>query len=58
VSKTAFEQVGGFSTFRDVGGEDWEFYVRIALAGLQQLVVPQELIYTRSDPSRDSMVCR
>ncbi|ORY87436.1 hypothetical protein BCR35DRAFT_289498 [Leucosporidium creatinivorum] len=55
VSHAAFEAVGGFSTYREVGAEDWEFYMRLALGGHQQLVVPEELIFVRSDPSRYSM---
>lgn len=61
VTRTAFARVGGFSTYRDVGGEDWEFWTKLALtAGTggeeKHLVVPEELIFTRSDPARDSMV--
>lgn len=61
VTRNAFARVGGFSTYRDVGGEDWEFWTRLALtAGTQveekHLVVPEELIFARSDPARDSMV--
>lgn len=58
VSHAAFEAVGGFSTYREVGAEDWEFYMRLALGGHEQLVVPEELIFVRSDPSRYSMVSR
>ncbi|GAA6017983.1 hypothetical protein JCM10207_002731 [Rhodosporidiobolus poonsookiae] len=55
VERRAFERIGGFSTYREVGGEDWEFYTRLALQGEKQLVVPEELIFVRSDPSRWSM---
>ncbi|GAA6005932.1 hypothetical protein JCM11491_004064 [Sporobolomyces phaffii] len=55
VTRSAFGRIGGFSTYREVGGEDWEFYTRLALAGERQLVVPEELIFVRSDPSRYSM---
>ncbi|GAA5910398.1 uncharacterized protein JCM6883_002993 [Sporobolomyces salmoneus] len=55
VTRLAFDNIGGFSTYREVGGEDWEFYTRLALSGKKQLVVPEELIFVRSDPSRDSM---
>lgn len=57
VTRAAFDTIGGFSTYREVGGEDWEFYTRLALSGQKQLVVPEELIFVRSDPSRYSMVC-
>lgn len=56
VRRDVFEKVGGFSTLRDVGGEDWEFYMRLAVRGYEQLVVPEELIYVRSDPAGSSMV--
>ncbi|GAA6060044.1 hypothetical protein JCM10212_001041 [Sporobolomyces blumeae] len=55
VTRSAFDSIGGFSTYREVGAEDWEFYTRLALAGQKQLVVPEELIFVRSDPSRYSM---
>ncbi|GAA5891062.1 hypothetical protein JCM5296_007365 [Sporobolomyces johnsonii] len=55
VTRQAFDGIGGFSTYREVGGEDWEFYTRLALKGDKQLVVPEELIFVRSDPSRYSM---
>ncbi|GAA5936629.1 uncharacterized protein JCM15063_001943 [Sporobolomyces koalae] len=55
VTRSAFDAIGGFSTYREVGAEDWEFYTRLALAGEKQLVVPEELIFVRSDPSRYSM---
>ncbi|GAA5851549.1 hypothetical protein JCM8547_001130 [Rhodosporidiobolus lusitaniae] len=55
VKRRAFEKMGGFSTYREVGGEDWEFWTRLAIEGEKQLVVPEELIFVRSDPSRDSM---
>ncbi|KAM0749285.1 hypothetical protein T439DRAFT_315519 [Meredithblackwellia eburnea MCA 4105] len=55
VTREAFDKVGGFSTYREVGGEDWEFYVKLALEGLEQLVVPFDLSFVRSDLSRFSM---
>ncbi|GAA5839197.1 hypothetical protein JCM11251_003701 [Rhodosporidiobolus azoricus] len=64
VTRQAFEKLGGFSTYREVGAEDWEFWTRLALAnaemeveagGMKQLVVPEELIFVRSDPGRWSM---
>lgn len=56
VSHETFKTIGGFSTYREVGAEDWEFYVRLALGGHKQLTIPEELIFVRSDPSRSSMV--
>ncbi|GAA6049686.1 hypothetical protein JCM3770_004406 [Rhodotorula araucariae] len=56
VARQTFDRIGGFSTYREVGGEDWEFYTRLALAdGEKHLVVPEELIFVRSDPARASM---
>ncbi|GAA5897731.1 hypothetical protein JCM6882_000079 [Rhodosporidiobolus microsporus] len=55
VAREAFEKLGGFSTYREVGAEDWEFWTRLALEGEKQLVVPEELIFVRSDPGRYSM---
>ncbi|KPV77829.1 glycosyltransferase family 2 protein [Rhodotorula graminis WP1] len=56
VARETFDRVGGFSTYREVGGEDWEFYTRLALEeGEKHLVVPEELIFARSDPARASM---
>lgn len=56
VQRSVFTEMGGFSTFREVGAEDWEFYMRVATHGHSQLVVPEELIYVRSSSSRLSMV--
>ncbi|KAK4057242.1 hypothetical protein OIO90_001739 [Microbotryomycetes sp. JL221] len=55
VQRRVFDSIGGFSTYRDVGAEDWEIYMRLATAGWQQLVVPDEIIYVRSDMTRNSM---
>ncbi|KAK4698400.1 hypothetical protein P7C70_g7876, partial [Phenoliferia sp. Uapishka_3] len=55
VRKDVFDTLEGFSTYREVGGEDWEFYMRLALAGHEQFVVPEEIIFVRSDPTRYSM---
>lgn len=58
VTRRAFDAVGGFSTYgQGVGAEDWEFYVRLALANLSHSVVPDPLVFTRSDAvSATSMV--
>ncbi|BGP48791.1 hypothetical protein JCM10450v2_004667 [Rhodotorula kratochvilovae] len=56
VARATFDRIGGFSTYREVGAEDWEFYTRLALTdGEKHLVVPEELIFVRSDPARASM---
>jgi glycosyltransferase involved in cell wall biosynthesis len=47
ISKRAFASIGGFTEDRDVGAEDYEFNVRLTLAGKRQLVVPESLVYYR-----------
>jgi GT2 family glycosyltransferase len=47
VRRTAFEQMGGFRELRGAGHEDWEFYVRLALAGYRIDVLPEILLYYR-----------
>lgn len=56
IERGVFSLIGGFSTFREVGAEDWELYMRLATNGYSQLVIPEELIYVRSASSRLSMV--
>lgn len=56
VRKSAFDSVGGYSELRDVGGEDWELYMKLVLGGYSLEVVPEELIWVRSDPRGTSMV--
>ncbi|GAA6004321.1 uncharacterized protein JCM10292_001423 [Rhodotorula paludigena] len=56
VRRDAFDRIGGFSTYQEVGAEDWEFWTRLALQDDDKhLVVPEELIFARSDPARASM---
>lgn len=50
VSRTCFDKIGGFSSYQEgIGAEDWEFYIRVALANCSHQVVPEPLIFTRSD---------
>lgn len=56
VKRRIFEELGGFTTLRELGGEDWEFWMKLALAGHSHYVVPVELIFVRSDPRSSSMV--
>ncbi len=35
IRRAAFEKIGGFRELRGAGHEDWEFYVRLALAGFR-----------------------
>jgi glycosyltransferase involved in cell wall biosynthesis/GT2 family glycosyltransferase len=47
VRRSAFEAIGGFSVMRGAGHEDWELYVRLALAGYDVDVVPDLLQFYR-----------
>lgn len=49
VTREAFESIAGFTTevSRYVGFEDYEFYVRLALAGWKLDVLPEYLLYYR-----------
>jgi GT2 family glycosyltransferase/glycosyltransferase involved in cell wall biosynthesis len=41
VRRSAFEAIGGFRELRGAGHEDWETYVRLALAGFKVDVLPE-----------------
>ncbi len=47
VRRSIFEKVGGFTEQRGAGHEDWEFYVRLALAGYRVDIVPDLLQFYR-----------
>lgn len=47
VRRSAFEAIGGFRELRGAGHEDWELYVRLALAGARMDVLPDLLHYYR-----------
>ena len=47
IRRSVFEKVGGFRELRGVGHEDWEFYVRLALAGYKVDVLPELLQFYR-----------
>jgi O-antigen biosynthesis protein len=53
VRRSVFEEAGGFRELRGVGHEDWEFYVRLALAGYKVDVLPELLQFYRQ--SEDSL---
>jgi glycosyltransferase involved in cell wall biosynthesis len=53
VTKKVFTQLGGFATDRNAV-EDWQFLVRLALRGFNQIVVPEILFWYRFLP--DSMM--
>ena len=47
IRRSVFEEIGGFRELRDAGHEDWEFYVRLALAGFRIDILPELLQYYR-----------
>lgn len=47
IRRSVFEKMGGFREVRDAGHEDWEFYVRLALAGFRIDILPELLQYYR-----------
>jgi GT2 family glycosyltransferase len=47
IRRSVFEEIGGFRELRDAGHEDWEFYVRLALAGYRVDILPELLQYYR-----------
>ena len=47
IRRSVFEEMGGFREVRDAGHEDWEFYVRLALAGFRIDILPELLQYYR-----------
>jgi glycosyltransferase involved in cell wall biosynthesis len=51
VKRTVFDQIGGFTELRDVGWEDWEFFLRAHLLGCSMGVVPEPLFHYRANPN-------
>jgi glycosyltransferase involved in cell wall biosynthesis len=47
IRRSVFEKMGGFRELRGAGNEDWEFYVRLALAGYRIDVLPEFLQFYR-----------
>jgi glycosyltransferase involved in cell wall biosynthesis len=47
VRRKIFEAIGGFRELRGAGHEDWELYVRLALAGYKIDILPELLQYYR-----------
>jgi hypothetical protein len=45
--RTAFEQVGGYTTDYGVGHEDWELFADAVLSGLRLELVPEPLYWYR-----------
>lgn len=49
--KDSFQALGGFSTLRGVGSEDWELFARACFAGLNLQLVPRALFWYRITPN-------
>ena len=47
IRRSVFEKVGGLRELRGAGHEDWEFYVRLALAGYKIDAMPDQLQFYR-----------
>jgi hypothetical protein len=47
IKRSVFEAIGGFRELRGAGHEDWELYVRLALAGYKVDVLPELLQFYR-----------
>jgi GT2 family glycosyltransferase/glycosyltransferase involved in cell wall biosynthesis len=47
IRRSVFEKAGGFRELRGAGHEDWELYVRLALAGYRMDVLPELLHFYR-----------
>jgi glycosyltransferase involved in cell wall biosynthesis len=47
VRRSVFEAIGGFRELRGAGHEDWEMYVRLALAGYKIDILPEFLHFYR-----------
>ena len=47
VRRTTFEALGGFTEDYGVGHEDWEFFARASLAGVNLQLVPEPLFWYR-----------
>lgn len=57
MSRRAFLDLGGFQFESNSGNEDWEFFIRAALKGLEIGVVPEALFWYRlSEDSRSKTV--
>jgi glycosyltransferase involved in cell wall biosynthesis len=47
IRRSVFEAIGGFRELRGAGHEDWELYVRLALAGYKVDILPELLQFYR-----------
>lgn len=49
--KSAFEQLGGYTTDYGVGHEDWELFADAVLSGLRMMLIPKPLYWYRVNPA-------
>ncbi|MBN8872120.1 MAG: glycosyltransferase [Rhodospirillales bacterium] len=50
IRTSAFASLGGFSTARGIGSEDWELFARATLSGMTLQLVPRALFWYRVTP--------
>lgn len=55
IHKDSFWRVGGFREDYGIGHEDFELYLRLALAGEPCVIIPEILFYYRRDPRKSSV---
>lgn len=56
IARKSFERMGGFSEDYGLGHEDFELYLRMALAGEPMTVIPEPLFWYRREKSGKSML--
>lgn len=47
IRKDVFLKIGGYTELKDVGYEDWEILVKLALKGYKIQVIPEDMFYYR-----------
>lgn len=55
IHKDSFRHVGGFREDYGIGHEDFELYLRLAIAGEPCAIIPEILFYYRRDPGKSSV---
>jgi GT2 family glycosyltransferase len=48
MKRQVFEALGGFTTYKSVGFEDYEFLVKVKLNGYNHTVVPDPILFVRN----------
>jgi GT2 family glycosyltransferase len=56
ITRDAFDAVGGFSEEAVSTLDDWEFFVKAALSGLQVETIPEVFVWYREDADEESLV--